>query len=469
MGGPRPRARRRRHPRPARGLGAHLGGPVHARQGRVPDAQPLDARLRRRALRVGPVAGPHPRPPARADRPRVAVRSADRVRRRDDPRHRGGDRVAGAAARRGRGRHRCAGRGHSRRLHRRPAHLEHPGRRDQRHGVHRRAAAPDPLRDRRSGRGGVEPGDRTVLHRRARDRAAGSPGALVRRPHLAGAGVPILDVVVAGAGFVALGFGIGTLGTLIGAGGGFILLPVLALLSPQEPTGTLTATSLAVVAANATSGAIAYGRQRRIDLRSGIAFAIATLPGSIAGALLARSVPRGAFDAAFGLVLLALAAVLVRTRTEQGPAAPEGRVWGRVPRVLVDASGIIHRYSVELPLGIAMSFVIGFASSLLGIGGGFIHVPALIALLGFPVHIATATSHFVLAIMATAGTITHVAAGDLVDVWPRAAYIGAGAVGGAQLGARLSRRVRGPVIVRVLAVAHAIVAVRLGAPGLLGG
>ena len=280
--------------------------------------------------------------------------------------------------------------------------------------------------------------------------------------------MPILDVVLAAAGFVALGFGIGTVGTLIGAGGGFILLPVLALLSPQEPTGTLTATSLAVVAANATSGAIAYGRQRRIDLRSGIAFAIATLPGSIAGALLARSVPRGAFDAAFALVLLALAAVLVRTRTEQGPAAPEGRVWGRVPRVLVDASGIVHRYSVELPLGIAMSFVIGFASSLLGIGGGFIHVPALIAILGFPVHIATATSQFVLAIMAIIGTVTHVVAGDLSDGWPRALYLAIGAVAGAQLGARLSTRVRGRVIVRLLAIALVAVALRLAAQGLLG-
>src|SRR5205814_8241182 len=123
---------------------------------------------------------------------------------------------------------------------------------------------------------------------------------------------------------------------------------------------------------------------------------------------------------------------------------------------------------VKLPLGVAFSFVIGFASSLLGIGGGFIHVPALIALLGFPVHIATATSHFVLAIMATVGTATHVAAGDLVDVWPRAAYIGAGAVGGAQLGARLSRRVRGPMIVRLLVVALVLVALRLGAQGLLG-
>ncbi|HSW96170.1 MAG TPA: sulfite exporter TauE/SafE family protein [Patescibacteria group bacterium] len=274
--------------------------------------------------------------------------------------------------------------------------------------------------------------------------------------------------MLAAAGFVALGFGIGTLGTLIGAGGGFILLPVLALLFPFEPTGTLTATSLAVVAANATSGAIAYGRQRRIDYRSGLAFAVATLPGSVGGALLARSIPRGPFDTAFALVLLALALVLLRTRAQQGPAAPEGRAWGRAPRTLVDAEGTVHRYHVELPLGIAISFVIGFASSLLGIGGGFIHVPALIAVLGFPVHIATATSHFVLAIMATVGTITHILAGDLVDVWPRAVYLAVGAVIGAQVGARLSTRVHGIVIVRLLAAALAIVALRLAAQGLLG-
>ncbi|HEV2010104.1 MAG TPA: sulfite exporter TauE/SafE family protein [Candidatus Limnocylindria bacterium] len=270
------------------------------------------------------------------------------------------------------------------------------------------------------------------------------------------------------AGFVALGIGIGTFGTLIGAGGGFILLPILALLFPQEPTGTLTATSLAVVAANATSGAIAYGRQRRIDLRSGLAFAVATLPGSVAGALLARSIPRGPFDTAFAAVLLALAVLVIRTRPDQGPPAPEGRAWGHVPRVLIDAEGIVHRYDVQLPLGMAISFVVGFASSLLGIGGGFIHVPALIAVLGFPVHIATATSHFVLAIMATAGTITHAAAGDLVDVWPRAVYLAAGAVVGAQIGARLSTRVGGITIVRLLAAALVIVAIRLAAQGVLG-
>jgi uncharacterized membrane protein YfcA len=274
--------------------------------------------------------------------------------------------------------------------------------------------------------------------------------------------------VLDAAAFVALGIGIGTLGTLIGAGGGFILLPVLAILFPNDSTGTLTATSLAVVAANAASGAIAYSRQRRIDLRSGVAFALATLPGSVAGALLARSIPRRPFDVAFAAVLLGLALLVVRVRPDQGPPAPEGRAWGRMPRELVDEQGTVYRYRVALPLGIGISFVVGFVSSLLGIGGGFIHVPALVAVLGFPVHIATATSQFVLAIMATVGTVTHIAAGDLNEAWPRALYLGAGAVVGAQAGALLSARIRGAVIIRILAAALVVVAVRLAAQGVLG-
>jgi uncharacterized protein len=223
-----------------------------------------------------------------------------------------------------------------------------------------------------------------------------------------------------------------------------------------------------VVAANATSGAIAYGRQGRIDLRSGGLFALATLPGSIGGVLLARAIPRGPFDVAFALVLLALALVVVRVRSDLGPAAPEGRAWGQVSRELVDADGKVHRYRVHLPLGMAISFVIGFASSLLGIGGGFIHVPTLIAVLGFPVHIATATSHFVLAITASVGTATHLLAGDLATTWPRTVAIALGAVAGAQVGARLSRRVQGVLIVRILALALVVVALRLAAQGLLG-
>ena len=264
---------------------------------------------------------------------------------------------------------------------------------------------------------------------------------------------------------VLIGAAVGTFGTLVGAGGGFILVPLLALLEPTLATNDVTAISLAVVAMNATSGALAYARQRRIDYRSGLVFALATLPGSIAGAYVSRFVARPVFDLVFAGLLIGLAVLVVVTHEEEPEPAPEG-TWGQAQRELVDASGARYRYSANVPLGVAISLAVGFASSLLGIGGGIIHVPALVGLLGFPTHIATATSHFVLAIMATVGTATHLAAGDLNGLVPQALLLGVGAVLGAQLGARVSERVRGRQIVRALAVSLVFVGLRLSAQAL---
>ncbi len=267
---------------------------------------------------------------------------------------------------------------------------------------------------------------------------------------------------------MALGLGVGVFGTLVGAGGGFLLVPVLAILEPSLPTATITAISLAVVAMNATSGAIAYGRQGRIDLRSGIPFALATLPGSVIGALVSRMVPRHVFDIVLASMLIALAIFIGFAHDEDAQRAGEGGGRGRVWREIVDAAGTRYRYRVNMPIGVAMSFAVGFVSSLLGIGGGVIHVPALVGLLGFPTHIATATSHFTLAVMASSGTATHLFTGDLQDMLLQTALLGVGAIVGAQFGARLSARVHGVVIVRALAVSLAFVGVRLGLQGIFG-
>src|SRR3989337_4462408 len=77
-----------------------------------------------------------------------------------------------------------------------------------------------------------------------------------------------------------LGLIVGAFGTLIGAGGGFILVPVLLLLYPNEKTDLITGISLAVVFFNALSGSLAYSRMKRIDYKSGIIFSIATIPGA---------------------------------------------------------------------------------------------------------------------------------------------------------------------------------------------
>jgi len=97
----------------------------------------------------------------------------------------------------------------------------------------------------------------------------------------------------------------------------------------------------------------------------------------------------------------------------------------------------------------------------LGIGGGIIHVPILVTLLNFPVHRATATSHFILAILTLAATGVHLAAGNFAGFEWVTIYLGAGVVVGAQLGARLSRRVGGKWIIRGLSAALIAVGIRI--------
>ncbi|MGI8902068.1 MAG: sulfite exporter TauE/SafE family protein [Solirubrobacteraceae bacterium] len=245
-----------------------------------------------------------------------------------------------------------------------------------------------------------------------------------------------------------LGFGVGAFGTLVGAGGGFILTPVLLLLYPHSTPALITAISLVVVFFNAGSGTAAYSRQRRVDYRSGLVFAACTLPGSVLGVLVAQKVSRPGFDVVMGGALIVLAAWLLSGHKH----ATEGdRGVGR-PRAITDREGTTHRYSANVRLGGVLSIGVGFLSSFLGIGGGVVHVPLLVGVLGFPTHIATATSHFVLAFMAIVATLTHVLAGTFHHGagLQRAAALSIGVVVGAQLGAHFSKRIDGRLIQQLL-------------------
>jgi uncharacterized protein len=256
-----------------------------------------------------------------------------------------------------------------------------------------------------------------------------------------------------------LGFAVGVFGTLVGAGGGFILTPVLLLVYPQSTPALITAISLIAVFFNAGSGSVAYARQRRIDYRSGAVFAACTLPGSVLGVLVADKVSRPGFDVIMGLALTGLAWWLVRGRRQPSGGPPDRGV----ARTIVDRSGKRYSYRANVRLGAMLSVGVGFASSFLGIGGGVVHVPLLVTVLGFPTHVATATSHFVLAWMALVATLTHVAAGTFAHGLGlrRAAALSVGVVVGAQLGAVLSQRLSGTVIQRLLAIGLLALGLRL--------
>lgn len=262
---------------------------------------------------------------------------------------------------------------------------------------------------------------------------------------------------------IPLGFVVGAYGTIVGAGGGFVLVPVLLLIYPDEDPAAITSISLAVVFFNALSGSFAYSRVGRIDYRSGLVFAVSALPSAIAGAYLVDLIPRQVFAVMFGCILIGIALYTMwsagRTETIRPPL--HGRFIVR--RVMRGAEeGATFQYSYNMLYAVISSAIIGLLSSLLGIGGGVFQVPVMINLLRFPVHIATATSQFVLLFMSGEGSAVHLLHGHIAGQnMVRALLLAAGVMPGAQLGARLARRMRGAAVARLLAAALIIVGGRL--------
>ena len=267
-------------------------------------------------------------------------------------------------------------------------------------------------------------------------------------------------------GWAALGVAVGTYGTIVGLGGGFILVPVLLFLYPDYEPQQLTAMSLLVVWANTTSGSVAYARQGRIDYVTGLLFAASSAPGVLAGIFLVDFVPQRAFTILFALVLLALAAVAVRGPPRGIRRPLSGR--GVLVRQVALPEGT-YRYGYRLWHGAALSLVVGLVSSLLGIGGGAFYVPVMISTLHFPVMLATATSQFILAFMSGGASVVHLAKGTLSgDQLVKAAAVGVGTVPGAQLGARVAERFRAPTVVQLLVAGLLLLSFRLFVKGIAG-
>ncbi len=250
----------------------------------------------------------------------------------------------------------------------------------------------------------------------------------------------------------------GTYGTLVGVGGGFLIVPFL-LLAYGLPAPIAAATSLFVVLLNASSGSFTYLRLRRVDIRTGLVLALGTVPGALMGPWLASRVPEQIFRAIFGVFLLVMAGFLALRPERIAPGATVRAGFGRISSRFQPPGGELLEYSYSLPLALTISIAVGALSSMLGIGGGIVHVPAMIHVLGFPAHIATATSQFVLAITAAAG-VTEYVRRALVD-WQFALPLGAGVIVGAQIGARLSHRIKGRGIVRLLSLAIVLLGLRL--------
>lgn len=255
----------------------------------------------------------------------------------------------------------------------------------------------------------------------------------------------------------------GILGAMVGVGGGFVAVPIMTMffgLSPQLIVGT----SLTMTFFTALSSLLFLWRQGRIDLQTGWRFAAATVPGAVLGSQAASYFSDRSFQIAFGCLMLAVSLLMWYRREPGSFAPPKGledvpKKRGSITRIIVDAAGIEFRYHFNLYLGIGLSLAVGFISSIMGIGGGIIHVPLLVLALRFPPHLAASTSLFVLGWSSLVGSITHFLLGH-TDL-RYAAALALGGLLGAQVGIRIASRLPGVLMVRIFSLMMAAVGIRL--------
>lgn len=237
-----------------------------------------------------------------------------------------------------------------------------------------------------------------------------------------------------------LGFAVGLVGTIIGAGGGFFVVPYLLLVFNMDPPVS-TGTSLWLVLANSVSStARNLFSPGKIDYGIGTTLAVCSIPGAMAGREIIQSVPAGPFQIGFAVLLSATAAysAWMRPREEARPRPRDGRLF------LVCA---------------LVSLGTGCVASMFGIGGGLIYVPLMMFVFGMSAVASTATSQFCLVFTSLAAVLWSLSKGQ--TDWMKVLLLGPGVVVGAQAGVWVLPRISRTTVRRVLAVVCVIVAVEL--------
>lgn len=272
--------------------------------------------------------------------------------------------------------------------------------------------------------------------------------------------------------FGLIGFVAGCIGTLVGAGGGFLVVPALMHLWPGRTPTELTGTSLLVVFFNGFSAMAVYflGAQKKgsvIDLKMGGCLALAAIPGSLVGVYLFKGISGPFFTAFFGVFLVGMGVYGI-IRSVRGQKASSSHVKNQ--QIPDQTSSSLQTVSAERDnnprrgfiWAAATGFLVSALASGLGIGGGVFYVPLLVFGFKFPVHRATATSQFVMTVMGAGALIAHASSG-LYEKLPllQVFCLVMGAVLGAQVGARLAPRLKGSMIITGLAFLMVTIGIRL--------
>ena len=217
---------------------------------------------------------------------------------------------------------------------------------------------------------------------------------------------------------VPLGFAAGILGSMIGLGGGIVVVPVLTFFG--FPPTLAVSNSLFAAFSNAVGSTVSYSRQKRIDYSLGLKLGLLCIPGTILGAYFSSDVTPGLFKILFGLVLVSSAVyIFMRKKIET-----QEKILTKQMIVFV----------------ISASFFAGIISSFFGIGGGIVFVPLMVIGIGMTMKKAAPTSQFILLFASLSGIIVHSLLGH--PDFLQAGLLSAGAFVGGIIGARISFNIK---------------------------
>lgn len=206
---------------------------------------------------------------------------------------------------------------------------------------------------------------------------------------------------------------------LLGGGGSILTVPILVYVAGLEPKAAI-ATSLLVVSVTSAAGAVSHARAGRVQWRTALVFGAAGMVGAYGGGRVAEFIPGTWLLVAFGIMMAVTAVAMLRGRRQ--PARADGDPGMRLGRIILDG------------------IVVGAVTGLVGAGGGFLVVPALVLLGGLPMATAVGTSLVVIAMKSAAGVLGYLSS-TTID-WPLALAVTAVAVVGSVAGGRLAGRVR---------------------------
>lgn len=213
---------------------------------------------------------------------------------------------------------------------------------------------------------------------------------------------------------IALAVLVGVSLGLLGGGGSILAVPLLVYVAGMDAKEAI-ATSLLVVGTTSAVALIPHARAGRVRWRTGLLFGAAGMVGAYAGGRVAEFIPGSLLLVAFALMMLATAVAMIR-----GRKSPDKPAHTELPVVRVLLDGV----------------VVGLVTGLVGAGGGFLIVPALVLLGGLPMSVAVGTSLLVIAMKSFAGLAGYLASVE-ID-WSFALAVTAAAVVGSLIGSRLS-------------------------------